>query len=74
MAHEIRSEFGLLVHYQPRSYDMACRVAHYLREAGNIDFMVCDTGTGRAMSEVVDGHSRKDNYAKGVAQRLLCTG
>ena len=68
--YEIRSKHGLLVPYKPRSYDMACRVAFYMRAESAWEYMVNVVG-GRCVSEVCDTDKSKDAYALRVAQRLL---
>ena len=70
MAFEIRSEYGTLVNYAPRTYDMACRVAHFMRTQDTIEYRVCNPN-GRAMSEVFDHDARKDRYARSVARRFF---
>ena len=69
MAFEIRSEYGFKLPYAPRSYDMACRVAHFAREIGGVNYMVCENN--RAMSEVFDLDPSKDRYARSVARRFF---
>ena len=66
---KIVSEYGTKLQYEPRSYDMACRVAHFVRERAGVDYFVVDGG--RAMSEVVKVDAAKDRYALGVARRLV---
>ncbi len=68
--YEIRSEHGVLFDYAPKTYDMACRVAHFMRARVDFDLMVCHAN-GRATSEVFDHQTNKDSYAKSVARRLL---
>ena len=70
MSYTIRTDRGIVLNYSPRKYDTACRVAHYLRENNDSDFYVISPDTGRAMSEVFNVDTQKDNYAKGVARRL----
>ena len=67
---KIVSEYGTPLAYNPQSYDMACRVAHYVRELTNGEYFVVGAN-GRATSEVFDHDARKDSYAKGVARGLV---
>ena len=66
---EIRSEYGTKIPYTPRTYDMACRVAHFMRKLTSYEFMVCENN--RAVSEVFDLDARKDRYAMTVARRFV---
>jgi len=66
---EIHTSTGLKLKYSPRSYDMACRVAHYVRELGQLECGV--VSGGRFVSEIVDADDHKDGYAASVARRLL---
>jgi hypothetical protein len=66
---EIRSEYGTKVPYTPRTYDMACRVAHFMRTLAGYEFLVCQND--RAVSEVFDHDARKDRYARTVARRFV---
>ena len=69
---EIRNEYGDRYSYQPRSYDMACRVAYFMRKIAKWDGIgVVSTETGRYTSEVHDPDPAKDRYARDVARRLL---
>jgi hypothetical protein len=68
--YEIRSEHGTLLPYAPKSYDMACRVAHYLRSLAITEYRVNVVG-GRCVSEVCYMDRTKDRYAMRVARRLL---
>ena len=70
--YEIRSEYGDRYSYRPRSYDMACRVAYYMRKIAQWDGIgVVSATTGRYISEVHDPDTNKDHYARNVARRLL---
>lgn len=69
---EIRNEYGDRYSYQPRSYDMACRVAYFMRKLANWDGIgVVSIETGRYISEVHYPDPSKDRYAKQVAKRLI---
>ena len=65
---KIYTSTGICLQYSPRSYDTACRVAHYVRELGLDCGVVSD---GRFVSEVVSVDVAKDRYALSVARRLL---
>ena len=67
----IFTEYGDRFDYSPRSYDMAVRVAYFLRKLIDIEILVRDDFTGRATSEVHDADDRKDRYARTVARRLV---
>ena len=68
--YKIFSMCGLELNYTSRSYDMACRVAHFVRELG-LDVGVVDTMTGRFVSEVSEPHDIKDLGAAEIAKRIL---
>ena len=68
---EIRDEYGSRFPYNPRSYDMACRVAFQLREMLDIEVGVVSLETKRYTSEVFYEDHRKDSYTRNVAKRLL---
>ena len=69
---EIRNEYGDLYPYKPRSYDMACRVAYFMRKIDKRpDIGVVSLETGRYISEVHYPDPAKDRYARNVARRLL---
>ncbi len=69
---EIRNEYGTLYTYKPRSYDMACRVAYFMRKLTNWDGIgVVSKETGRYISEAHYPDPNKDRYAKQVAKRLI---
>jgi len=69
---EIRDEYGTKFPYNPKSYDMACRVAYQLREMLNgVSVGVVSSKTKRYTSEVFYNDPRKDSYARNVAKRLL---
>ena len=67
--YRITSECGLTLNYAPRTYDMACRVAHFVRELGGIEVRVCENN--RCMSEVFYHDAVKDRYARSVARRFV---
>ena len=69
---EIRNEYGDRYPYSPRTYDMACRVAYFMRQIAQWDGIgVVSLETGRYISEVHDPDKDKDRYARNVARRLL---
>ena len=66
----IYDEYGSRYPYEPRTYDMACRVAYFLRTMVKHDVWVVDSDTGRATSEVHYPDTNQDRYARNVARRL----
>lgn len=72
MTYVIRNEYGDSYAYSPKSYDMACRVAYFMRKISGWDGIgVVSTETGRYTSEVFYTNPAKDRYARNVARRLL---
>lgn len=67
---KIKTSCGMTFPYSPRSYDMACRVAYFLRQECPFEILVVGE-SGRAMSEVHEPDAQKDRYAKQVVRRLL---
>jgi hypothetical protein len=69
---KISNEYGYTIRYSPRSYDMGCRVAHFMRElTGDETWGLVSGETGRLTSEVSWPDSNKDRYARMVAGRFV---
>jgi hypothetical protein len=68
---KIRDEYGQdVLGSRSDSYDSVCRIAHFMRILGNVDFFVVDVRGGRAVSEVVSDDSIKDMGAAIIAESL----
>jgi len=68
----IRDEYGSRIKggaYE--SYDLACRVAHFVRKLHGFEIFVVDTCTGRATSEVHYSNLDLDLWACSEAKRLF---
>jgi len=66
----IRNEYGETISGSKGSYDMTCRIAHFMREFGVCDYFVVSSNTSRASSEVFDYNDDLDKFARDRAHKL----
>ena len=66
---KIQDEHGAVLADEFASYDLSCRVAHYLRRSLGLDCFV--VRNGRAVSEVFYTDTELDGWARYEADRIL---